>query len=142
MKLWAGRLLIALFVTSLVGCQSVIYTQPYLLGTFVGTYQPDSTLEDPENLPSFPITIKSRLVSTEASRYTFEGTAELNGKTYTMTGFEENSSGGLVYVAPQAHAVAEDFVMTLQGEANTEISICGEVYYLPAGGSVPPSLYG
>lgn len=140
MRVWTKRLLVALFVTSLAGCQGVIYTQPYLVGTFIGTYY--AVTENSGNPPSFPVTIKSHLVNTGASRYTFEGTAELNGKPYTMTGYEENSDGEVIYLAPQAKGISGDFVMTLQDGEGSSLAICGYVYYGLAGANLPPSLQG
>jgi hypothetical protein len=70
MNLRRKALLIPLLFVCLAGCNGVIRTQPYLVGTFVGTYQPDDLSgSDPENPLSFPIVIQSRLVSTAASRY-------------------------------------------------------------------------
>ena len=134
-----SKVLVVLLFTVLTSCKDVVYTQPYLVGTFTGTYQPDST-ESSRDLPGFPIVIRSQLTDVKASRYTFEGTAELNGQAYTMTGFETNPDGDVIYLSPQARGVFGDFVIVLQGKADSDISVCGSVYYGLPGAGFPPML--
>ncbi len=57
-----------------------------------------------------------------------------------MTGYEENSDGEVIYLAPQAKGISGDFVMTLQDEAGSSLTICGYTYYGLAGANFPPSL--
>ena len=140
MRFWDKGLLLALFVIGLTSCKDVVYTQPYLIGTFTGTYQPDG-VKNPEDLPNFPVVIKSQLTDVKASRYTFEGTAELNGKTYKLTGFEVSPDGDVIYLAPQARGIFGNFVMMLQDEAGVDVSICGSVYYGLAGARLPPTTH-
>lgn len=134
---------LALLTLGLAGCNDVIRAQPYLVGTFKGTYELyDLSRSEPENPPSFPIVIESQLVSTAASRYTFEGTVDLDDVRYTMTGYEENRYGDIVYLQPQARGIGGDFVMTLQDETGSSLSICGSTYYGLVGSEQLPRLYG
>lgn len=141
MNLWRKALLMILLIAGLTSCNSVIRTQPYLVGTFTGTYQPDDLSgSDPNNPPSFPIVIESQLVSTAASRYTFEGTVSLDDTRYTMTGYEENLDGDVVYLQPQAQGLFGNFIMMLKNETGSSVSFCGFTYYGLAGSNFPPLL--
>ena len=134
-------LLVLLFVTSLAGCDQVMDTQPYLVGTFVGTYQPGNPEENYRNdcyPPKKPITIESRLVSTTSTRYDFEGSVSLDGEVYAMTGYEESSYGDLAYLKPQVRPVDGNFLMSLENEAGMTYSLCGATHYGSAGYQVYP----
>ncbi len=138
MSIWARCLLVVAVITGLTGCDTVIDTQPYLVGKFVGNYQPDTPEgNDPNDPLSFPMTVESNLVSTTATRYTFEGTVSLDGEVYDMTGYEESLSGDLAYLKPQARGVFGTFLMNLQNEAGVIYSACGETLYGSAGGGLP-----
>ena len=130
-----------LLATSLVGCDQVIDTQPYLVGTFVGTYQPGNPEENYRNNlypPEQPITIESRLVSMTSTRYDFEGTVSLDGKVYGMTGYEESKYGDLAYLKPQVRAVDGNYLMSLKNEMGATYSVCGTTHYGSAGLYVLP----
>ena len=132
---------VLLLVTSLASCDQVIDTQPYLIGTFTGTYQPGNPEENYFNdryPPKQPVTIESRLVSTTSTRYEFEGTVNLNGEVYTMTGYEESSYGDLAYLKPQVRPVDGNFLMSLENEAGVTYSLCGATQYGWAGYRVYP----
>lgn len=134
-------LLILLLVTSLAGCDQVTDTQPYLVGTFVGTYQPGNPDENYVNdpyPPKQPITIESRLVSMSSTRYDFAGTVNLDDEVYGMTGYEESKYGDLAYLKPQARGVFGDYLIKLENNAGTIYSICGSTIYGSAGFYVSP----
>jgi hypothetical protein len=57
-----------------------------------------------------------------------------------MTGHEESLYGDVIYLQPQARGIFGNFVMVLQGEAGSSVSICGTTYYGLVGSNVPPSL--
>ena len=140
-NLWRKTLSMLLLTIGLTSCTDVVRTQPYLVGTFSGTYQPDNLSgSDPNNPPSLPIVVESRLVSTAASRYTFEGAVSLDGMRYSMTGYEENLDGEVVYLQPQARGIFGNFIMVLQNEIGSSVSICGFTYYGLAGSNFPPLL--
>ena len=133
-------LLVLLFVTSLAGCDQVIDTQPYLVGTFAGTYQPGNPEDyiNDVNPPMLPITVESRLVSVTSTRYDFTGTVNLNGEVYSMTGYEESKYGDLAYLKPQARGVFGQYLMNLKNETGTAYSVCGSIFYGSAGFYVSP----
>lgn len=139
--IWRKALPMLLLAAGLASCNDVVRTQPFTVGTFTGTYQLDNLNgSDPNNPPSFPIVVDSQLIDTTASRYTFRGTVSLDGTRYTMTGYEENLDGEIVYLQPQARGIFGNFVMALQDETGSSVSICGVTYYGLAGSNFSPLL--
>ena len=138
MSVWVRFLFVVVLAGSLAGCDTVIDAPPYLIGTFVGSYQPDTPEgTDPNNPLSYPVTVESRLVGTTATRYDFEGTVRLDGETYSMTGYEKSTHGDLAYLRPQARGVFGSYLMNLLSESGTTYTICGETLYGSAGGGLP-----
>ena len=129
-----------LFGLSLAGCDQVIDTQPYLIGTFVGTYYPGNPEDyiNDVNPPMPPITTESRLVSTTSTRYDFEGTVSLDGEVYAITGYEESKYGDLAYLKPQIRGVFGDYLIKLTNNPGVTYTICGSTTYGSAGYRVYP----
>ena len=134
LRLWhlvfAGVLL-----SFLVSCGDPLVVGPYFDGVRTGTYTYSEQVDGVPSDVTSVVTFATTATVTGENRYIFEGTAELLGRTYTLTGVEELPPQ--MRLRPQSFALQSSIRMDVVDEKGAQTyTFCGEHFYGTGGGLV------
>ena len=120
-------LVVLISLSFLAACGEKASAEPFFNGSFSGTYQ-GLTDNEPRG-EAFDLSMNLSTDKLESKRYTFSGTATLDGQTYTVTG-EEDANDFLTYVGTQALPPMGDTSLQFKDDDDvTQFSICTSIGY-------------